>query len=293
MALFNSAKREINAKIVYFGPSHTGKSTSLGFIHRKLKPEHRGTLKAMGGQRDRMLFFDFMPPGLGEVNGYRVRFHLYTVQGEVSSSSTWKTVLKGADGIVFVADSSPEGVEANEASMAQLRGYLAGFGQTFSDTPCVVQLSRTDHPAALQPGELVKMMDAESLTAIASVPPSGEGVLQALSAAVKQVIARLTVHCESIAPTSEDYAESVEPCEAAGAAEYRFDAGEDAARETLSPVESLEEVSGMAEPSLEIGGPVESTGDGRLRLPLVVGAGRERRRYVLTIALAAEDAAEQ
>lgn len=293
MALFNSAKREINAKIVYFGPAHAGKSTSLGLIHRKLKPEHRGTLKTMGGQRDRMLFFDFMPPGLGEVNGYRVRFHLYTVQGEVSSSSTWKTVLKGADGIVFVADSSPDGVEANDGSMAQLREYLAGFGQTFSDTPCVVQLSRTDHPAALQPGELLKMMAAEGLTAIASVPPSGEGVLQALSAAVKQVVARLTVHCEAIAPTSEDYAESVKHGEAPDAAVHLLEGGEETAREFVSAVESPEETTGMAEPSLEIGGPVESTADGRLRLPLVVGAGGGRRRYVLTIALTAEDAADK
>lgn len=290
MALFNSAKREINAKIVYFGPSQAGKSTSLGFIHRKLKPDHRGTLKTMGGQRDRMLFFDFMPPGLGEVNGYRVRFHLYTVQGEVSSSSTWKTVLKGADGIVFVVDSSPDGVEASLACMAQLREYLSGFGQTFSDTPCIVQLARTDHPDALPAGQLTTLMGAEGLTVVSSVPPGGEGVLQALSAVVKQVIARLTVHCEAIAPASEDYAEPAGSGEAVDAV-CEFDADEGVVpREVESAVGAAEDAPATVESLLEVGGPVETTADGRLRLPLVVGAGGERRRYVLTVSLAAEDA---
>src|ERR1700690_2992535 len=108
MALINHAKREINTKLVFYGPGLSGKSTNLNYIYRKLKPEHRGKLKIMNIEKDRMLFFDFAPVGQGKVGTYNVRFHIYSIIGESTSGAAWKMVLKGADGVVFVADSAPE-----------------------------------------------------------------------------------------------------------------------------------------------------------------------------------------
>ncbi|MRR08214.1 MAG: GTP-binding protein, partial [Deltaproteobacteria bacterium] len=188
MALFNRTKREINAKIVYFGPPLAGKATTLQFIHRKLKPECRGPMKTMGGQLDRMLFFDFIPPELEEVNDFRVRFHLYTVQGEVTNASTWKTVLKGADGIVFVADASPESRAVTRESFEMLRGCLRSYGQELETLPCIIQSNKSDLPDALTTEAMGQLLDSVVFPVVKSAARTGEGVLQALSTAVKGVM---------------------------------------------------------------------------------------------------------
>src|SRR5512136_114758 len=156
MALVNHAKGEINAKLVFYGPGLSGKSTNLNFIYRKLKPEHRGKLKAMNIEKERMLFFDFSPSGQGKVGTYNVRFHIYSITGEAANSTAWKMVLKGADGMVFVADSAPERLEANLESLNDLQKNLNTYGKSISELSGVLQCNKRDLPAALPLEEMQK-----------------------------------------------------------------------------------------------------------------------------------------
>lgn len=287
MALFNKSKREINAKIVYFGAPFSGKSSSLGYIHRKLKPEHRGSLKTMGGQRDRMIFFDFMPPELGEVNGCRVRFHLYTVQGEVSDPSSWKTVLKGADGVVFVADSSPAALPAGRESMERLLSYLQGYGQPLEELSCVVQCTKSDLPGALSADEVLRGIGAVGLPAVPAVATAGEGVLQSLGAVVKGILGKLRERREeerfpSVPPVNEREETAV------AAEEPGAETPPPAEAEPVAPAPSAKRAEPVPEPFLEIAGLPEVTADGRCRLPLTVRCAEREKRYLLTISLSPE-----
>ena len=158
MALFNYAKREINAKIVYYGPGLCGKTTNIKYIHEKLRPETRGKLLSLATETDRTLFFDFLPVDLGEVKGYQTRFQLYTVPGQVFYNSTRKMVLKGADGIVFVADSQREMLQANQESLANLRENLAEQGKNIDDIPMVIQYNKRDLFNAMPVEELDRFL---------------------------------------------------------------------------------------------------------------------------------------
>ena len=191
MALVNQAKREINAKIVYFGPGLSGKATNLKHVHSKLKPDFRGAMKAMSVQDARMLFFDFTPPGEGNVQGYRVRFHVYTVSGNVVEPAAWKMVLKGVDGVVFVADATPERAAANQESLAQLTGFLKGYSQSLSSVPMVLQYNKCDLPGALSPDELDLVLNPARVPSFKASSQAGEGVLQTLLSLVKSVLHEL------------------------------------------------------------------------------------------------------
>ncbi|QSV45059.1 GTP-binding protein [Geobacter benzoatilyticus] len=290
MALINRTKREINAKIVYYGTPLAGKATTLQFIHRKLKPEFRGPIKTMGGQVDKMLFFDFMPPGLGELNDYRVRFHLYTVQGEVSNPFTWKTVLKGADGIVFVADSSPESRAATRQSMENLRSFLLSYGQDLEKLPCVVQCNKSDLPDACSPEEIAGLVDGSGFTAVKSASRSGEGVLQVLSTVVKQVMRNLQGEEQGSEPVDMlDSAPVREASEATLAGEgspelpgeeVPANYGEISKGDTRA---SLDKTSSVA-----LDGEVSVSSCGALRVPLTVRSDGGEERFVLTITLTPE-----
>lgn len=290
MALFNRTKREINAKIVYFGPPLAGKATTLHFIHRKLKPEYRGAMKTMGGQMDRMLFFDFMPPELGEVNDHRVRFHLYTVQGEVTNPSTWKTVLKGADGVVFIADASPESRTVTRDSMESLRGYLQSYGQELEKLPCVIQCNKSDLPDALSPEEVARVIASAGFPAVKASSRTGEGVLQVLSTVVKRIMKDLREQGYKGGPSGTFTASSVstvpvmpsddesEPVEREGA-------------ETTPPAEAIDgaaESNSDAAPTLVMGGKVSLCPDGSLRVPLTIRCGGVEKGVALSISLALE-----
>lgn len=288
MALFNRTKREINAKIVYFGPPLSGKSSSLGYIHRKLKPEHRSPLKTMGGKRDKLIFFDFMPPELGEVNGYRVRFHLYTVQGEVSDSSTWKTVLKGADGVVFVSDASPAALAAGRDCMERLRTYLDGYGQALDELPCVVQCTKSDLPGVLSTDEVLKGLDAGGLPAFASVATSGEGVLQALAAVVKGILGKLRERREEMEEPAPAVAPpAVKTEKAAPAEEAGVEIPPVAEAEQIAPAPLKERAESVPEPVLEITG-VPEIAEGCWRIPLTVRYADTEKRYRLSISISPE-----
>ncbi|HJV33829.1 GTP-binding protein [Geomonas sp.] len=188
MALINQAKREINAKIVFFGPGQAGKATNLKLIYNKLKPDFRGALKAMNVQDARMMFFDFTPPGDGNVEGFKVRFHVYTVSGNKVDQAAWKMVLKGADGIVFVADSDPQRQDSNRESLEKLIEYLKGYGQSLASIPAVFQYNKCDLPDCQAPADMEALLNPLRLPGYQASSQSGEGVLQTLLALVKMVL---------------------------------------------------------------------------------------------------------
>jgi signal recognition particle receptor subunit beta len=176
MALVNHQKLEINVKIVYFGPTGSGKTTNLKQIYTKLDPDCRGTLKAMNVQGEKMVFFDLIPPDAGKNTAYKVRYHLYTLSGEVSDPSPWKMVLKGVDGIVFVADSASEQKIANQESMKMLDKYLQDFGTNLSQIPCVIQYNKKDLANAVSGEEMQYLLNQERIPQASANARSGEGV---------------------------------------------------------------------------------------------------------------------
>ena len=191
MALVNQTKREINAKIVFFGPELAGKATNLKHVFGKLKPEFRGTMKSMSVQDARMLFFDFTPPGDGHLQGFRVRIHVYTISGQVADPALWKMVLKGTDGVVFVADAAPHRATANRESLDDLTTYLQGYGQNLASIPVVFQFNKRDLSDALEAAEMERMLNPGRLPSFQASSRSGEGVLPTLLSLVKTVLAGL------------------------------------------------------------------------------------------------------
>jgi len=161
VSMINYASREINCKIVYYGPGLGGKTTNLEHIYGKVQPETRGKLISLATETERTLFFDFLPVDLGTIRGFKTRFHLYTVPGQVYYNASRKLILKGVDGIVFVADSQLERMEANQESMQNLYDNMAEYGYDLRQMPFVVQYNKRDLPnaaaiedlqAALNPG---------------------------------------------------------------------------------------------------------------------------------------------
>jgi len=149
MAVFNYAKKEIDAKIVYYGPAISGKTTNLQFVHGHLKPDQRGKMVSLATNEDRTLFFDFLPIELDCVRGFKTRFHLYTVPGQVYYGATRRAVLTGADGVVFVADSHADRMEDNLASFRDLEDNLRYYGKKIDTVPLVIQYNKRDLPNVL------------------------------------------------------------------------------------------------------------------------------------------------
>jgi mutual gliding-motility protein MglA len=165
MSMINYASREINCKIVYYGPGLGGKTTNLEHVYGKVSPDTRGKLISLATETERTLFFDFLPVDLGTIRGFKTRFHLYTVPGQVYYNASRKLILKGVDGIVFVADSQMERMEANIEAMQNLYDNMAEYGYDLTKLPFVLQYNKRDLPnaapvrelqAALNPGWEVK-----------------------------------------------------------------------------------------------------------------------------------------
>jgi signal recognition particle receptor subunit beta len=165
MSMINYASREINCKIVYYGPGLGGKTTNLEHVYGKVAPDTRGKLISLATETERTLFFDFLPVDLGTIRGFKTRFHLYTVPGQVYYNASRKLILKGVDGIVFVADSQMERMEANIEAMQNLYDNMAEYGYDLTKLPFVLQYNKRDLPnaapirelqAALNPGWEVK-----------------------------------------------------------------------------------------------------------------------------------------
>jgi mutual gliding-motility protein MglA len=159
MSMINYASREINCKIVYYGPGLGGKTTNLEFVYGKVSPDTRGKLISLATETERTLFFDFLPVDLGTIRGFRTRFHLYTVPGQVYYNASRKLILKGVDGVVFVADSQRDRAEANLESMQNLYDNMAAYGYDLTRMPFVIQYNKRDLPNAATLGELQEMLN--------------------------------------------------------------------------------------------------------------------------------------
>ena len=148
MSMINYASREINCKLVYYGPGLGGKTTNLEHVYGKVQPNTRGKLISLATETERTLFFDFLPVDLRTIRGFKTRFHLYTVPGQVYYNASRKLILKGVDGIVFVADSQVERMEANVESMQNLYDNMAEYGYDLTRLPFVIQYNKRDLPNA-------------------------------------------------------------------------------------------------------------------------------------------------
>jgi signal recognition particle receptor subunit beta len=195
MVQFNLALREINCKVVYFGPGLSGKTTNLEIVHKKAPEESRGVLSSIATESDRTLFFDFMPLNLGTVGGMKTKFQLYTVPGQVYYNSTRKLVLRGADGVVFVADSNPEKMAENLESLQNLEDCLKEQGRTLKEIPHVIQFNKRDLPNAMTPAQMEQALNRFGAPCFEAVANQGNGVIETfkgLSVLVLQKVKSMT-----------------------------------------------------------------------------------------------------
>jgi len=188
MALVNHTTREINAKIVYYGPGLCGKTTNIHLIYHRIAPNQRGKLISLATETDRTLFFDFLPVELGTIKNYRVRFHLYTVPGQVFYNATRKLVLKGADGVIFVADSQRAMMDANLESLANLRDNFAEMGIDLSSFPMVIQYNKRDLPDIMSIDEMNEALNPRNVPFYEAIATTGDGVLKTFTAVSKAVL---------------------------------------------------------------------------------------------------------
>lgn len=191
MTFINYASREINCKIVYYGPGLCGKTTNLQHIFESTAPQSRGKLISLATETDRTLFFDFMPLELGTVRGFKTRFHLYTVPGQVFYDASRKLILKGVDGVVFVADSQEERMDANVESLYNLEENLEAQGYDLMKLPYVLQLNKRDLPNIIPVEDLTAELRRKEEPVVEAVASSGAGVFDTLKAVAKQVLTEL------------------------------------------------------------------------------------------------------
>jgi hypothetical protein len=191
MSFINYSSREINCKIVYYGPGLCGKTTNLQYIYNKTNPDAKGKMISLATETERTLFFDFLPLSLGEIRGFRTRFHLYTVPGQVFYDASRKLILKGVDGVVFVADSQMERFEANIESLENLRDNLEDQGYNLDKLPYVVQYNKRDLPNASPMSELEEELNPTNVASFEAVATKGVGVFDTLKAVAKLVLTEL------------------------------------------------------------------------------------------------------
>jgi mutual gliding-motility protein MglA len=191
MALINVAAREIHGKIVYYGPGLCGKTTNLQYIHGKIPHDTKGDLLSIATETERTLFFDFLPLDLGKVHGFTIRFHLYTVPGQVLYERTRIAVLNGADGVVFVADAQKERLPDNLQSLKELASNISRQGKKFLDFPLVMQYNKLDLPNALPTPVLDKYLNTIRVPRFEATAVNGTGVFETLRAVCKLVVNKL------------------------------------------------------------------------------------------------------
>jgi mutual gliding-motility protein MglA len=191
VTFINYVAREINCKIVYYGPGLGGKTTNLQYIHQITSPENKGKLISLATETERTLFFDFLPIDFGQIRGFRARFHLYTVPGQVFYDSSRKLILKGVDGVVFVADSQEERIDANLESISNLDENLKEQGYDLGKIPYALQLNKRDLPSAMPIEELSQQLLVKGEPVFEAVATRGVGVLTTLKAVARQVLIEL------------------------------------------------------------------------------------------------------
>ena len=191
MSFINYSSREINCKIVYYGPGLCGKTTNLQYIYSKTNPDVKGKMISLATETERTLFFDFLPLALGQIRGFETRFHLYTVPGQVFYDASRKLILKGVDGVVFVADSQIERMEANVESLENLRINLQDQGYELDKLPYVIQYNKRDLPNAASVEEMSPLLNAAGAVEFEACATVGTGVFETLKAVAKGVLSDL------------------------------------------------------------------------------------------------------
>jgi uncharacterized protein len=320
MAIVNHAKKEINAKIVYYGPGLSGKTTNIKFIHEKMKPEYRGMFKFINTQSGKMYFFDFMRPDQIGIKDYNIRFHIYTVPGEVMDYAIWKTVLKGADGLAFIVDSAPDKLSSNMESLKNLTDYLGTLSMGLPEMPCVFQCNKQDIPGALTPQELKTLLSVEDHHAIPAVAQKGEGVLNTLSTIVKLVMQKLRetplgIEEEDVAVaaapepvfTNDDatpYEADIHPptcsyeevsCETdIDSAAFHGFTSLASAQVTMEEIEPSVQETATAEiqTKIDFSGDAEMIAPGCFRLPITFTCGEMQKNMALTVAFSLENSSK-
>ncbi|TFG80144.1 MAG: gliding-motility protein MglA [Chrysiogenales bacterium] len=191
MSFLNYSTREINFKIVYYGPGLSGKTTNIKYIYEKIKKDNKGKLVSLATETERTLFFDFFPLDLGTIKDYKVRFHLYTVPGQIYYSASRKLILKGVDGLVFVADSQTERYEANIESIQDMLENLRDYKIDFATIPYVLQLNKRDLPNISPANELIGVLRRKEEPVLEAVAYKGDGVVDTLKAISKLIMSEI------------------------------------------------------------------------------------------------------
>jgi signal recognition particle receptor subunit beta len=191
LTFINYVAREINCKIVYYGPGLGGKTTNLQHLYDITSAENKGKLISLATETERTLFFDFLPIDLGQIRGLRTRFHLYTVPGQVFYDASRKLILRGVDGVVFVADSQEERLDANLESLSNLAQNLKDHGFDMAKIPYVLQLNKRDLPNATPVEQLQRMLLVKGEPVFEAVATNGTGVLETLKGIARQVLVEL------------------------------------------------------------------------------------------------------
>jgi signal recognition particle receptor subunit beta len=191
MTFINYAAKEINCKIVYYGPGLGGKTSNLQHIFNKTAPERKGKMISLATEADRTLFFDFLPLDLGSIRGFTTRFHLYTVPGQVFYDASRKLILKGVDGVAFVADSQKERMEANIESIRNLKDNLKENGFDLESIPYALQFNKRDLPNAMEVDEMYRMLNFKREPTFEGIATEGVGVFETLKAVAKQILVEL------------------------------------------------------------------------------------------------------
>ncbi len=188
MSFVNYHTKEINCKIVYYGPGLGGKTTNIQYIYQKTSMQNKGQIITLNTENERTLFFDFLPLDLGEIRGFKTRFHLYTVPGQVFYEASRKLILRGVDGLVFVADSQVERMEANLESYQGLERNLAEQGYDISKVPVVMQWNKRDLPNIVPTEDLQFQLNKRKYPAFEAVATNGQGVFETLKMVSKSVL---------------------------------------------------------------------------------------------------------
>lgn len=282
MALVNHAKKEINAKIVYYGAAGCGKRTALTYIYSRIKPSLRGELKNVPAGSDNLLLFDFSPFEAPLPNGYRFRLHVYTLTGTVTNPATWKMTLKGADGIMVMVNPAAGHEAGNRESVAQLRDFLSAYGVNLHETPAVLQLNSFSHDnAPLDAQQLAETLDLAALTSCSSNAARGEGLLEALTTLSRQILDRVNPGDQTQAPHDTLAEERPEP--AASPAPPAVTNVSD----SLVSAEAEESALSVDDTRITILNEELRAEGTRLTIPLEIQSGETRNRFVVTVSIAA------
>ncbi|HEY3308569.1 MAG TPA: hypothetical protein VGJ93_08945 [Desulfuromonadaceae bacterium] len=291
MAIVNHAKQEVNAKIVYCGQPGAGKATSLQYVYDRIKPSLRGELKAQPTAGSTLHFFDFSPFEQPVFGGYRLRFHVYTLHANVANPAAWKMTLKGADGLVFVMDGSPDALPAAQQSLAETCEFLNAYGVGLSDIPMVLQVNKADR-STLSASEQASLLGLECCNSCLTTATTGNGVLETLSLLSRDIITGIRER-DNIPPPDEDIEADVD------ADEQTAGTRSDAEKEPVSRVEpeqaifidkrtNLQPGSGATDLEITLAETGLSVAGNSVQIPLDISLSGEFRRLVLTISIGSE-----